>query len=121
MRLLVVSLALVMSLTLSAQEEKKKGPSPFASPKNLKILPTEGLQPTMVAFRVGLGVMCDFCHVMGDFASDDNPKKGIALAMIRMAGDINSRFPDGQRHVSCYTCHRGETTPKMAPPAAATP
>jgi len=118
MRLLVVSLALVLSLTLSAQEEKKKGPSPFANPKNLKVLPAEGLQPTMAAFRVGLGVMCNYCHVQGDFASDDNPKKNIARAMIRMAADINSKFPDGKAHVSCYTCHRGEEEPKMAPPAA---
>ena len=118
MRLLVVSLALVMSLTLSAQEEKKKGPSPFASPKNLKVLPAEGLQQTMQAFRAGLGVMCSYCHVQGDFASDDNPKKGVALMMIRMAQDINSKFPDGKRHVSCYTCHRGEEEPKMAPPPA---
>jgi hypothetical protein len=35
-----------------------------------------------------------------------------------MAGDINSRFNDGKAHVSCYTCHRGDTEPKMAPPAA---
>ena len=80
MRLLVVLLALVMSLTLSAQEEKKKGPSPFTSPKNLKVLPAEGLQQTMQAFRAGLGVMCSYCHVQGDFASDDNPKKNIARA-----------------------------------------
>jgi hypothetical protein len=117
MRLLVLSLALVMSLTLSAQE--KKGPSPFASPKNLKVLPTEGLQPAMAAYRAGLGVMCTYCHVQGDFASDENPKKNIARAMIRMANDINSKFPDGKAHVSCYTCHRGETEPKMAAPAAA--
>jgi hypothetical protein len=118
MRLLVVSLVLVvMSLAVNAQE-KKKGPSPFAEPKNLKVLPVEGLQPTMAAFRVGLGVMCTYCHVMGDFASDENPKKNIARAMIRMANDINSKFPDGKAHVSCYTCHRGAEEPLMVPPAA---
>ena len=111
-----------MSLVASAQDkEKKKGPSPFASPKNLKILPTEGLQPAMAGFNAGLGVMCTFCHVQGDFPSDDNPKKNIARAMIRMAADINSRFNDGKAHVSCYTCHRGENEPKMTPPAAAPP
>ena len=50
-------------------------------------------------------------------ASDDNPKKNIARAMIRMAADINSKFPDGKAHVSCYTCHRGAEEPIMAPPA----
>jgi photosynthetic reaction center cytochrome c subunit len=118
MRLLVVSLTLAMSLTLSAQEEKKKGPNPFANPKNLKVLPAENLQQTMQAFRAGLGVMCSYCHVQGDFASDDNPKKETARMMIHMAMDINAKFPDGKRHVSCYTCHRGETEPKMTPPPA---
>jgi photosynthetic reaction center cytochrome c subunit len=118
MRLLVVSLTLAMSFTLSAQEEKKKGPSPFANPKNLKVLPAENLQQTMQAFRAGLGVMCSYCHVQGDFASDENPKKETARMMIHMAMDINAKFADGKRHVSCYTCHRGETEPKMTPPAA---
>ena len=118
MRLLLVSLALVMCFTASAQEEKKKkGPSPFANPKNLKVLPVEGLQPTMQAFRGALGVMCSYCHVQGDFASDDNPKKDVARMMISMAKEINAKFPDGKRHVSCYTCHRGAEEPLMAPPA----
>jgi hypothetical protein len=39
--------------------------------------------------------------------------------MMRMAADINTKFPDGKAHVSCYTCHRGATTPAMAPPADA--
>ncbi|MDP9112469.1 MAG: c-type cytochrome [Acidobacteriota bacterium] len=118
MRLLVVLLALVLSLTVSAQEEKKKGPNAFANPKNLKVLPKEGLQPTMAAYRVALGVMCNYCHVQGDFASDDNRKKNTARNMIRMTADINSKFPDGKAHVSCFTCHRGAEMPIMAPPAA---
>ena len=119
MRTLLVSLVLLLCLSLSAQEkEKKKGPSPFTNPKNLKVLPAEGLQPTMQYYRVALGVMCTYCHVQGDFASEEAPKKNVARAMIRMLGDINSRFPDGKAHVSCYTCHRGEAEPKMNPPAA---
>jgi len=118
MRLLAVLLALAMGLTVSAQEEKKKAaPGP---PKNLKVLPADvDIRATMGAFRAALGVECVYCHVQGDFASDDNPKKNTARAMIRMATDINSRFPDGKRHVSCYTCHRGKAEPDMAPPAAA--
>jgi Photosynthetic reaction centre cytochrome C subunit len=117
MRLLAFSLALAMALTLSAQEKKGGPPGP---PKNLKVLPADvDIRATMGAFRAALGVQCTYCHVQGDFASDDNPKKDIARAMIRMAMDINSKFPDGKRHVSCYTCHRGEEEPKMAPPPAA--
>jgi hypothetical protein len=72
----------------------------------------------MRAFAGALGVMCSYCHVQGDFASDDNPKKDIARMMISMAKDINAKFPDGKRHVSCYTCHRGAEEPLLAPPAA---
>jgi hypothetical protein len=72
----------------------------------------------MGAFRAALGVQCTYCHVRGDFASDDNPKKNIARNMLRIAADVNSSFPDGKRHVTCYTCHRGEAKPKTEPPAA---
>jgi hypothetical protein len=104
-----------MSLTLSG---KKKRAEPVCESQNLKFFPAENLQQTMQAFRACLGVMCSYCHVQGDFASDDNPKKETARMMIHMAMDINAKFADGKRHVSCYTCHRGETEPKMTPPAA---
>jgi len=91
------------------------------APKNLKLLDAAELMPTMHAFRVALGVKCDFCHVEGDFASDDKPHKEIARKMILLARDVNSKFPDGKMHVTCYTCHRGAEEPLTAPPAAAPP
>jgi hypothetical protein len=120
MRLILAVVLLLVPVCLSAQEkEGKKGPPP--TPKNLKVLTGESGEQvimTMRAFRTALGVQCTFCHVQGDFASDDNPKKETARMMLLMARDINSKFPDGQRHVSCYTCHRGATTPATEPPAA---
>jgi len=67
-------------------------------PKNLKVLkvPAADLIPIMRSFSAGLGVECDFCHVKGNFASDDNPHKEIARKMIVMAEQINSNFPDGK-------------------------
>jgi len=89
-------------------------------PKNLKILPAdENLIPTMRSFTAALGVKCDFCHVQGDFASDDKHHKEIARHMISMAKEINGKFPDGKTHVTCYTCHRGATEPATAAPEAA--
>jgi hypothetical protein len=41
----------------------------------------------------------------------------MARNMIRIAADVNATFPDGKTHVTCYTCHRGETVPKMDAPA----
>lgn len=89
------------------------------APKNLKILTPDKVMPAMQAFRKALGVECVYCHVQGNFASDDNPKKEIARHMLVLSKEINEKFPDGQMHVTCYTCHRGSTEPATAPSAAA--
>ena len=69
----------------------------------------------------GLGVTCGTCHVRGNFASEDKPQKQTARKMLEMVKAINqANFPDykpkdGESvlgRVTCYTCHRGETSPK---------
>jgi len=105
---------LVLFLSLAAfGQEHPKGPPP--PPKNLKLLPPEHLMETMQAFGKALGVRCDFCHVKDDFASDDKPHKQMARKMIVMVQQINGNFPDGEMHVTCYTCHRGEEEPATKP------
>ena len=122
---LLLAVALVFSVSAIAQDAPapKKGPPP--EPKNLKIMKgATGAQviAAMRSFRAALGVECTYCHVQGDFASDDNPKKEIARNMIMMAREINGKFPsDGKMRVSCYTCHRGQTTPATAAPEGAAP
>jgi hypothetical protein len=114
---------LVLFLSLAAfGQEPPASPPPGGppggehhAPKNLKLLPPEHLMETMQSFRVALGVRCDFCHVQGDFASDDKHHKEIARMMIVMARDINAKFPDGKMHVTCYTCHRGAEEPATRP------
>jgi hypothetical protein len=104
--------------TKQENKDQKKGPP--RPPQNLKVLKIEDpreIGPIMRTFTAGLGVQCVYCHVQGNFPSDDNPKKEIARHMITMAMDINKNFPDGKMHVSCYTCHRGEAEPKTAPEA----
>jgi len=108
MRILLI---LTLALPLAAQE--KKGPPP--APKNLQVIKPEEIRPMMRAFTVALGGKCDLCHVQGDFASDENKHKVIARKMIVMTREINAKFPDGKEHVTCYTCHRGDHEPKMAP------
>ena len=87
---------------------------------NLKVLPDDqNLVPTMRSFVVGLGLAdkggCNFCHEQ-ERASDAKPEKVMARMMIEMVKDINSKFPDGKTHVTCYTCHRGSEMPLTAPP-----
>lgn len=113
---------LLFALALSAQQApdagQKRAPEP---PKNLKLLKPEQIRPAMQAFRTALGVRCDFCHVQGDFSSDENHMKVIARRMIEIANQANAAFPDGKTHVTCYTCHRGVTEPPTTPPPAAEP
>ena len=95
----------------------KKGGPPEPH-KNLKILKDDEVRPAMGAFRSGLGVQCTYCHVQGDFASDENPKKDIARTMITMNREVNSKFLVTKTQITCFTCHRGEAMPKTVPDAA---
>jgi hypothetical protein len=118
MRLLLSLVALASLFTALAQDAPKAAPP---APKNLKLLQPSDIRPMMGAFRTALGVQCVFCHVPGDFASDENPHKDIARKMIVMEREINAKFPEGKDHVSCYTCHRGAEEPLTTPPPAAAP
>jgi photosynthetic reaction center cytochrome c subunit len=105
-----------------SQDAPKQGGGGGRGPKNLKVLkPDTNIRSTMMGFTVALGVKCDHCHIQGNFASDENPKKDTGRNMIVMVNEINAKFPDGKEHVSCFTCHRGEVTPKMAAAPAAPP
>ena len=109
-------------MTVSAQDAApKQGGGRGGPPKNLKVLKVEDERPSMRAMRGALGQQCNFCHVQGDNASDEIPKKLVARKMMEMVNEINAKFPDGKVHVSCYTCHRGKTSPDMVPPPAAPP
>lgn len=118
MRLLATALLLLIpAFAQDPQPQEKRAPR---APQNLQVLKIENpreIGPIMRTFATGLGVQCNFCHVEGNMASDDNPKKVIARHMIEMVNKINAGFPDGKAHVSCFTCHRGATEPLMAPEA----
>jgi hypothetical protein len=117
-RILTIVLLSIPLLLLAAAPQTPPQKKAMPAPKNLKILPADSnLIPTMHTYTVALGQPCTFCHVQGDFASDEKPQKTTARFMIQMANDINAKFPDGKVHVSCYTCHRGASMPLTAPPA----
>jgi hypothetical protein len=120
MRCIVLLLLLLLPLGAQekAQEKKDTGKKQQPNPTNLKVLKVSTgaeVSQIMRTFTAGLGVQCIYCHVQGNFASDENPKKEVARQMIRMSQVINSNFPDGKMRVTCYTCHRGEAEPKTAP------
>jgi len=131
----LVACASILSVPSHAQPKQE-----FVWPEritNAQVLPadigSQRLRQTMVSFARSLGVRCTFCHVgpegapldQLDFASDANPNKNIARGMIRLVQRLNSQDLPAivgpasaeQARVTCYTCHRGDTTPEtMLPP-----
>jgi hypothetical protein len=100
---------------------------------NLKVLPknisSKKLSEIMVDdFTAGLGVSCGFCHAEEkdshklDYASDANPQKNVARAMMRMTLKLNKKYfevkhpliGDSVMVVTCITCHRGTAFPYPA-------
>lgn len=103
-----------------AQAPGRQGPP---TPKNLQVFPKDIAPRDLIAhmrtIAASLGVRCNFCHVQGDFSSDQKDTKLIARKMLRMVNSINQNNFDGRPEVSCYTCHRGAMKPvSQVPPEA---
>jgi photosynthetic reaction center cytochrome c subunit len=127
--LLMVAVAALAGLVMFAQDKGGgKGPGggkAKAPPKNLKVFTQENWttvgRPMMDVFVTSLGLAdkggCTYCHIgPGQFDDDAKPPKNVARMMIGMTNDINAKFPDGRQHVTCYTCHRGSTSPLTTAP-----
>lgn len=99
---------------------------------NLKVFPkttsVQALVAEMRGFTNALGVRCQYCHVGEegrplsefDFPKDEKRPKEVARVMLRMVNEINETqlagIPERERpwvRVSCVTCHRGLTKPRM--------
>lgn len=91
--------------------------------KNIKVLtgmPQSQLVPVMNFFAASMGRRCNYCHVNNqgqwDYASDAKPEKTSAREMIKLVMDINKTTERLKLDpVSCYTCHRGRTSPQSIP------
>jgi len=82
----------------------------------LKDVPPDQFQLVMQYVAASLGVQCNYCHVMGDNASDDKDTKKTARKMMQMVADVNKEFFAGKPTVSCASCHNGHPKPsKMSP------
>src|SRR4026209_2011966 len=91
--------------------------------KSIKVLtgmPESQLIPVMNFFAASMGRRCNYCHVNNqgqwDYASDTKPEKAAAREMIKLVLDINKTTERLKLDpVSCYTCHRGRTSPQSIP------
>jgi len=123
--LLASAAVLALTVGLGAQTEPPKEKTAGEAYKNIKILkdiPASQLLPGMRYITTALGVKCNYCHVEGNFASDDKRPKQTAREMITMLNAINANNFSGRPEVSCYTCHQGHHEPMGVPalPAEAT-
>jgi tetratricopeptide (TPR) repeat protein len=66
-----------------------------------------------------LGVRCDYCHSAPRGSGLKEPKKDIALAMMAMTRDLNTKVQEATgkpasatARVECATCHRGVAIPQ---------
>ena len=79
-------------------------------------IPARDLAAVMQSYSRALGVGCEHCHVEGDFASDDKVTKVLARRMLEIRLGLQGDFFDARNVLTCWTCHRGETTPQMQLP-----
>ena len=126
-RLLLLATAAVAARRIAAQ-----GRFPPDSFTNLKVLPKNIDQRTLIAtmrgFALALGVRCTYCHVGREgapldslsFAKDDKRTKKVARVMMHMVMHINDEHlhdvPDRPKpllEVRCATCHRGVARPRL--------
>jgi photosynthetic reaction center cytochrome c subunit len=90
--------------------------------KNIKVLkgiPADQVIPAMQFMTASLGVECEYCHVRDShnmvFDKDDKKSKVTARKMMEMMVAINKENFDGNREVTCYSCHRGAANPVATP------
>ena len=100
------------------QQGDKPAEQAFKNIQVLKGMPSSQLGAVMDYISSALGVQCNFCHVPQAFDKDDKPTKITARKMMLMQFALNKDNKDlfgATGGVTCYTCHRGQTTPQTTP------
>jgi hypothetical protein len=122
----IVSISIVVfTRTTSAQAPPPDKPVEQTR-KNIQVLKgikEAELYQLMNFMAVSLGELCTYCHVTKGkdpktgqniwvWESDDKPEKQTARRMIQMVMLINgsNKVDFRQNSVTCFTCHRGQTT-----------
>jgi len=127
----IIVLALIVSSDLNKSPEMKPKFADYVTNQilssdmtntfgdNLKVLhgihSRDQLLNVMRGFTEALGVKCEFCHSTDNFASDEKIQKRTARVMIQMVANVNGNYLAGPQlgKVTCFTCHRGASIPKL--------
>ena len=119
---LSLAVSILAARTIAAQSpqpapasDRKTAAQAYKNIQVLKDIPADQLIPSMQFISASLGVECDFCHVAREFDKDDKKPKQTARKMMQMMFAINQNSFDGEREVSCNTCHRGSPAPTAIP------
>lgn len=121
---IVTLLAIVVGAHTSVSAQPPRRPRPLENVKVLKGWDGDEVRAEMRLITEALGVKCDHCHVQGNFASDEKRPKRTARQMIELTMSLNAEYFSGVEpaasaskfgRVTCYTCHKGEATPKVSP------
>jgi photosynthetic reaction center cytochrome c subunit len=118
--LIVTSMLSVAHVNGQARGDMRPAEQVFKNIQVLKGIPADEFMSTMGFFSASLGISCGDCHTAesgGDWAkyADDSDRKRRTRGMIAMVNAMNKNFFAGRRLLTCYTCHRGSTTPEITP------
>jgi len=99
----------------SSSPALQKAEEAYSNIQVLKGIPAEHVIPNMDFFAASLGVSCEYCHVAAR-DKDDKPPKETTRRMIQMVRALNKDNFGGRSQITCFTCHRGSTSPVAGTP-----
>src|SRR5580704_9126416 len=117
----VVLICLLTVVSASAQAGQAEKPpmadDVFKNIQVLKGLTVDQFMGTMGFIAAALSMNCSECHDTSSTAAFalDNPLKQKTRQMIAMVNAFNKGYFGGKREVTCYSCHRGDTRPRVTP------
>ncbi len=95
----------------------------FKNIQVLKGIPADEFMDTMGMFSSSLLFDCTGCHVSDilirrEAFAEPTPRIQKARQMVLMVNALNRTYFGGERRVTCFTCHRGSSTPDVEPDLA---
>jgi photosynthetic reaction center cytochrome c subunit len=102
-----------------AQAKPQMADDVFKNIQVLKGLTVDEFMGTMGLFSAALNVCCGDCHVGAGGSNPqwekDIPRKNVARHMVEVMNKVNKESFGGAQVVTCWTCHRGTSSPATTP------
>jgi photosynthetic reaction center cytochrome c subunit len=118
--ILLYLLCLFVAETAAFAQKPQLAEEVFKNVQVLKGISADEFMSTMGIFSAALGMSCEDCHASNDakwenYALDTSPRKVTARKMVQMVAALNKNNFGGLQMITCWTCHRGTTPPKITP------